>query len=491
MCLKQSLVGDLRAADWNRMFFENGAVPEIVLETDQRLTASQADELQARWDNRYQGVRRSHKTAVMHSGASLKPVGNQHKDMDFLNLRHWTKEEVAGVLGVPLFLIGERSNLNRATSQSELKSFWENTIIPRLVKIEAVLNQSLVPPGENVYLFFDLSGVEALRDDLERKARIWRLRKEQGVTINEMRQAWGLEPGEGEGMNAVYVPQNMIPIGEVKAKAAQGITKSVKDVPTKVETYLPAENIEAQRAIHAEYIPVIYELGTSRAVETLEEIGAEVPEDWFGRFNFQDRIDRYMDEELLSKCKTISGTNKERVAKLIDDGMREGKGAEQIASDIRKDFTDMKRWRARLIARQEGSTAISHGQHELYTATKVPYHAWHCQFMNSRETHMDAHARYSEGIPLGQSFYVGAGSGLGPRMIGLAEEDINCYCSELPMMKLGEKRELATIKGFEDWVHEIEEEGAIRQYEDALADWLEEEGNRYADYFLYIYGGEG
>lgn len=484
MTLKQTLVGDLRAADWNRMFFENGAVPEIVLETDQKLTASQADELQARWDNRYQGVRRSHKTAVMHSGASLKPVGDKHKDMDFLDLRHWTKEEVAGVLGVPLFLIGERDKLNRATSQSELRSFWDNTLIPRLVKIEAVLNQSLVPPGENVYLFFDLSGVEALRDDLERKARIWRLRKEQGVTINEMRQAWGLPEGNGSGMNAVYVPQNMIPIGEVAPQKSKAMTKDVND-----SSYLPAPNLEAQRAVHEAHIPGIYLLGTGRAVETLQEMDVEVPADWEARFNFQDRIDRYMREEIGQKITKIDETTRERIGNIIDDGMKQGKGAKAIAKNIRDEFQAMGKTRSNLIARQEGSTAISNGQHELYKATQVPYHAWHCQFMNSRETHMDAHNRYSQGIPLSQMFYVGAGEGPGPRMIGLPEEDINCYCVELPMMKVGESKDLSTIKGFEDWVHSLEDEGKIKDYERGLRKWFGDEEKRYVDHWLMVSGG--
>ena len=54
----------------------------------------------------------------------------------------------------------------------------------------------------------------------------------------------------------------------------------------------------------------------------------------------------------------------------------------------------------------------------------------------TRDTHVEAHVRYqAEPIGLKENFQVGAGSGPHPGAIGLAEEDIKCLCTLVPVVE--------------------------------------------------------
>ncbi|GAF78793.1 unnamed protein product, partial [marine sediment metagenome] len=360
--LKQSLIGDVRAADWNRMFFEKGAQLKGVLETSKDLSPPQAVEVGERFDRAYGGPRRIHRTAVLSHGTKYNQIGLGHQDMDFLNLRKWVKQETGGVLGAPLFLVGDRESLNRATSQSELKMFWENTVIPPSVLIEDQLNMDLATKGEGVRLFFDFSNVEALGEDEERKAKIISMKvRSGGMTINDIRRARGEEELSGAEFNTVYMPTNMVTVG-APSTSEQGDAKAkTVEKDDVLDVYLPPVDTSLQEAVHTKHLPLIARQGAERGAEVLVEIGAEVPPDWYAQFNFQEEISRWMDDELAEAVGRIDTTTRTEVKDVIRRGMDEGKGARSIARDLRGEFKGMEKWRSEMIARTEGGKAVSFG----------------------------------------------------------------------------------------------------------------------------------
>ena len=162
--VKNSLVADLRALEWNRLFFENGGIPEIVLTTEQALGPDDATLMKKRWldDNR---GRKSRGVTVLGRGVKAQELTRTHRDMEFLELRKWTRDEVLACYGVPPIYVGVREEGNRSISETERRLFWENTILPRLSKIEDALNFGLMSNERGVRLMFDISAIEALQDD--------------------------------------------------------------------------------------------------------------------------------------------------------------------------------------------------------------------------------------------------------------------------------------------------------------------------------------
>lgn len=427
--LKQSLIADLRAIDWNRMFFEHDATPAGLLSSDQQLTRDQAALARQMWEEQHRGVSRAHRIHVLGGGWKYQPLAPTHKDMAFMDLRRWTREEILATYGVPPVMVGLREGINRATAQVERRDFYENTILPRLGKVEAVLNYSLVPKGAGIRLFFDISAIQALQEDVERKARVGRLLKDQGYTINEMRAYHGLSPAKGSMVDSILVPINMQVAGEASQKSLSSEVTKDPQVTGTPEKYLPPVDLGPQTQVHKKHLPAIALAGAARGVSVLESVGMDIPADWAERYNFQDAISQWIDEHLADTVKEIDGVTRKRAAAVIRNGIDEGKGAKAIARDLRKEFKDMSDTRALTIARTEGGKAVSFGQHKLYSNTGIKKHEWHATMKGTRQAHVDAYMTYGpgNGIPINEPFDVGGEYLIAPRMGSAPENNINCF----------------------------------------------------------------
>lgn len=496
--LRQALIADLRAIDWNRMFFDNDATPGGVLTTEQDLTKDQARAMRAMWEERYRGSRKAHRTAVLGKGLKYQPISPSHRDMGFLELRGWTREEVLAVYGVPPIVVGLYKDVNRAAAATMRRLFYENTIIPRLGKIESILNYALVPAGENIRLVFDVSAIEALQEDVSEKAKVGRLLTDQGWTKNELREWWGKPRAEGDLVDAVIVPLNVQPAGTVSAQ--KSVAKTVaKDKPAGgvPEAYLPPEHesLEDQRRVHSAFWPILALLGAKYAVNTLGDLGHPVPVDWEERFNFADAIQRWADERMGKLIKGIDGVTRRDIVRVIREGMREGEGARAIASRIRQRFDWMSAVRAERIARTETGTATAFGQHKLYNDVGIKRHKWISTMdMRVRDWHGQVHGQER---PIQEPFEVPNENGdieqmMHPRDGSLgasASNVICCRCTEAPIVEGAKVNDEEYWKAFDVFLLGVEQ-GEGRKYQEELAAFFKREGDRYVRYFLEM-AGEG
>jgi HK97 family phage portal protein len=191
--LRVVIGGDLKALNWNFLFFENGARPDGMLVADHRLNSSDIDLILDTWDDSHQGEDAWHRPAVMGQGMKWVDVGSNHKDMDFPNLRRYSKEEILGAYGVPPIVAGDYKDANRASSDIMYRLYYENAILPRCDLIEDSLNMALLEPGSGLRLVFDLGAIEALKGDLLNLAKVGARIRNQGWSTNELRWLlWGL-----------------------------------------------------------------------------------------------------------------------------------------------------------------------------------------------------------------------------------------------------------------------------------------------------------
>ena len=206
--LRVLIAGDLKAINWNYVFFENGARADGMLVTDQRLNDGDVDLILDTWDDAHRGEENWHRPAVMGHGMKWQDIGSKHKDMDFPNLRRYTKEEILGAYGVPPIVAGDYKDANRASSDVMYRLYFENGILPRCDRIESMLNMSLLEPGSGLRLVFDLGSIEALKGDLLEMAKVGARVRTQGWSANEMRVfLWNLPSSPDQDMNAIYSPK--------------------------------------------------------------------------------------------------------------------------------------------------------------------------------------------------------------------------------------------------------------------------------------------
>jgi len=157
------------------------------------------------WNDSHLGEENLFTPAVMGKGMSYKPTSSSHKDMDFPNLRRYSKEEILGAYGVPPIVAGDYKDANRASSDVMYRLYWENAILPRCDVIEAVLNQALLPADSGVRLVFDLGAIEALKGDVLEMSKVGARVIKQYWSPNEVRSfLWNLPVVEDERANSIY-----------------------------------------------------------------------------------------------------------------------------------------------------------------------------------------------------------------------------------------------------------------------------------------------
>lgn len=124
-------------------FFTNGAKPEIVLSTDQVITAEVAEEIKTRWAINYAGYQNAHKPAVLGKGFKVEQLTMSAEDAQLLATRQFQIEEIARAFGVPPFMIGhvEKTTSWGSGVESMGKAFVRFTLRQHLNKFQTELNR--------------------------------------------------------------------------------------------------------------------------------------------------------------------------------------------------------------------------------------------------------------------------------------------------------------------------------------------------------------
>jgi HK97 family phage portal protein len=97
---------DNYSAEWNKNFFFNSAMPSGVLSTANPISTEQYERLREQWKTRYQGVENAHRTAILEGGMTYSRISMTQKEMDFLEQRRFTRDEILGIFRVPKSILG-------------------------------------------------------------------------------------------------------------------------------------------------------------------------------------------------------------------------------------------------------------------------------------------------------------------------------------------------------------------------------------------------
>ena len=206
MPVNLSAQGMIAAMAWNVTFFERGASPSGVLESDLEVDETAYDRVKADVADNWSGLDGAHGIPVLTHGFKWKSIEAAHKDMGYEGLLRLSREEVLGSIGVPPAIVGDYKNANYAQVEAQLKSYWEFKLKPIIQSIEETLTRfvsRMVQDG--VRFTYDLSGVKILQEDLTAKAQREQIQIANGTrTRKELREADGLPsyPGAEEPLIA-------------------------------------------------------------------------------------------------------------------------------------------------------------------------------------------------------------------------------------------------------------------------------------------------
>ena len=199
--LRQSADMGMDALRANRKLLQNDSTPGLIIEMEGVPTDDEVSEFYARWESRFQGVDKSRRPALLGPGMRASNLGFSPRDMEYIESLRWSLEDVSRVFGVPKVLIGDLENTTFSNFSTARRLFWEDTVAAQLAFYTEALQHHLLPHfgDDSLTVEFDLSGVEALKESEENKAKRRNIYVKAGImTVDEVRREMNLPPiGDG------------------------------------------------------------------------------------------------------------------------------------------------------------------------------------------------------------------------------------------------------------------------------------------------------
>ena len=178
-----SLQTDLAAARYNANFFQNGAIPGGLLETEQDLLRSERKEIRKDWERFHRGPKRAGRTAVLDKGLRYNGAALSQRDAQWMQSRQFTQEEVLAICRTPAPVLGITRGVNYSNADAMIRLWYQNSVRPGLRKTERKLTDQLLAPH-----FDEDEFVEFLMDEI--------MRPEFGARIEALSKAWWFTPNE-------------------------------------------------------------------------------------------------------------------------------------------------------------------------------------------------------------------------------------------------------------------------------------------------------
>ena len=147
------------------------------------------------------------------TSTKFQELGQNNKDMDFLNLKTEVKNVIYSAFEIPIPLVSPE-HMTLSNFDSAKVSFYEDSVLPHAKTIFEALTKAFKTRFKGLdewHLAYDPQSIETLK--LRRNEELKLLSQLNVTTINEMRNELGLKPIPG-GEN-VLQPNSVIPLTQV------------------------------------------------------------------------------------------------------------------------------------------------------------------------------------------------------------------------------------------------------------------------------------
>lgn len=187
-------------------FLRNGAVPAVVVVTEEHPDEGSRRRFESQWDSRYQGPENAGRTLFHEVGDGEGPVadaihiervGISQKDAQMLQQERDALEHVAMALGVPWSRLSASGRTFDNAAQED-RTYWTDTVLPLTHDLADAVNLQVGERCGPERGWFDLSRVEALRPrPMFTVTDAVAGYQGRVLALNEARAPFGLPPVEG------------------------------------------------------------------------------------------------------------------------------------------------------------------------------------------------------------------------------------------------------------------------------------------------------
>lgn len=217
--VRHGIVIDMFAQAWSKAFLRSGARPDYAYISGVPLTRTEKKELEFEIQQRFAGPGNNHKPIILDPDSDVKPLMFVPKDIEWLEQRKFSRDEVGAIFGVPdgIMGYGRETYDNSDRLNANMKALWTITLLPLVERRDASLTHFFskqrtdLEPGLKIQT--DISGVGVLQEDdspkIEKAKNLFSI----GVPFNTIDDRLDLGIGEIPGGDVGYLPGNLLPIG--------------------------------------------------------------------------------------------------------------------------------------------------------------------------------------------------------------------------------------------------------------------------------------
>jgi len=464
----ETVDSDYFAAKWNKNFFYNSASPSIIIKPSGKpLSKEQYLQLREMVKQAYSGVKNAHKAIIMNLPLEVQNMQMNHRDMEFMNLRKFSREEIAAVFGVPLSVLGLNENSNRATAYIAEYTFMKS-ITSKLVLIREALNHYYAKHfGEDLY--FDFDPVIPKDEEFQMK-KYTELVKNNILTINEVRAElgypeveWGNQPytlltygmdeqvtksvKKGFDRDAYWLKIAKRRIEDenfFKGWVSARFTKQEKIILEKLKAQKGLSRIEAEKLADEITAWLLGEdelttwarfyakkmglLSAKASQEFIDEFGLS-----FSLSDTDPRVLEMIEKRSQKFAKRVNETTYTQLKESLIEGRMAGESEKELAKRVSEIMTLSKRQRAATIARTEIFGCVNQTYQMTMQENGVQKKEWlTAQDERVRDGHREADGQI---VKIEEPFSVGGEYLMYPGdPSGSAGNVIGCRCVTIPVV---------------------------------------------------------
>jgi HK97 family phage portal protein len=189
------LGGAIEQRDHANNVFSNGSTPRGVLQVDGTLSDDAYKNLKESWDSAHGGTRNANRVALLEAGVKFEPISMSPGDVQLIETRKMSREEICGIFRVPPHMIADLSRATFSNIEAQGLDFYKSAISPYLKSFENRMDYQLL--GDSTRCFkFDVS--ELIRGDFQGEVEAYSKLLTMGVmSPNEVRSRLDMNPREG------------------------------------------------------------------------------------------------------------------------------------------------------------------------------------------------------------------------------------------------------------------------------------------------------
>lgn len=197
--------------EYQGRFFSNDASPGGVITHPSKMSDKAYQNLKKSWSETFQGIKNSHKAAILEEGMQWKTIGMTSVDAQLLENRRFQTEEIARIFRVPLHLIQDLQRATFSNIESQDMQFVKHTILPWCKRWEDAIQARILDEKESTQYYFEFLVDGLLRGDFKTRQEGLSVMRNNGIiNADEWRALENMNPQDNDQGSVYLVPANMV-----------------------------------------------------------------------------------------------------------------------------------------------------------------------------------------------------------------------------------------------------------------------------------------